>query len=183
MRRSLLAVLGIALVMALVLYAMGRNPICECGHVSLWHGAANDAGTSQHIADWYTPSHILHGLIFYALLAWLLPRRPVGLRLVLAALVEAAWEIAENSPAVIERYRSATAAAGYTGDSILNSVADYGWMLFGFWLAAKLPWRVSLLLGLAMELVALIVIRDNLTLNVLMLLWPVPAIRDWQAGL
>jgi len=178
-----LVLVGVALAMAAVLLAMGRVPICECGTVKLWHGAVNSAENSQHLADWYAPSHFIHGLLFYGLFRLVAPRAPLGARAVMAALLEAAWEIAENTPAVIARYREATAALGYSGDSVVNSLADLGFMLLGFLLASRLPWWGSVLLGVGLELLALAMIRDNLTLNVLMLLWPVPVIRSWQAGL
>ncbi|MFH5923920.1 DUF2585 domain-containing protein [Roseomonas xinghualingensis] len=178
-----LAVLAAAVAMAGILLAMGRVPICECGSVKLWHGAVNSAENSQHIADWYAPSHVVHGLLFYGLFRALAPRAPLGARMLMAALLEAAWEIVENTPMVINRYREATMALGYTGDSVVNSVSDLGFMLIGFAFAARVPVWVSVASGLALELLAMAVIRDNLTLNVLMLLWPVAAIRDWQAGL
>ena len=178
-----LALLAAAAAMAGVLLAMGRLPVCACGTVKLWYGAANGAEGSQHLADWYSPSHLIHGLLFYALFRALAPRTPLGARALMAALLEAAWEIAENSPAVIRRYREATAALGYTGDSVVNSLSDLGFMLAGFAIAARAPVRVSVVLGVGLELLALAVIRDNLALNVLMLVWPVPAIREWQAGL
>ena len=181
--RWALVLAGIALAMAAVLLAMGRLPICACGTVELWHGAVNSAGNSQHLADWYAPSHVVHGLLFYGLFRWAAPGASLGARAAMAALLEAAWEIAENTPMVIDRYREATAALGYTGDSVVNSLADLGFMLVGFALAARLPWWATVLFGLGLELLALAAIRDNLTLNVLMLLWPVPAIRDWQAAL
>lgn len=174
--------LGIVVVMAAIELAMGRVPICTCGTVDLWHGEVNSAGNSQHLSDWYTPSHIVHGLLFYGAAHWLLPRRGLPLRAVLATLVEAAWEVVENTPVVIGRYRDATIALGYNGDSVVNSVADVVAMLLGFALAARLPVWASVLLVLALELAALIAIRDNLTLNVLMLLWPNDTIRNWQAG-
>jgi hypothetical protein len=180
--RAMLAILGIAVVMAVVELAMGRVPICTCGSVKLWHGVVNSAENSQHLMDWYTPSHIVHGLLFYGAARWVLPRRGLALRATLAALVEAAWEVAENTPAVIGRYRDATIALGYTGDSVVNSLADLAAMLLGFALAARLPGWASVLLVLGLELAALVAIRDNLTLNVLMLLWPLDAVRDWQAG-
>ncbi|WP_159348162.1 DUF2585 family protein [Roseomonas harenae] len=178
-----LAILVLAAGMAGVLLAMGRVPICECGTVTLWHGAVNSAENSQHIADWYAPSHLVHGLLFYGLFWLLAPRAPLGARALMAALLEAAWEIVENTPMVINRYREATAALGYAGDSVVNSLSDLGFMLIGFAFAARVPVWVTVASGLALELLALAAIRDNLTLNVLMLLWPVPAIRDWQAGL
>ena len=161
--------------------AMGRPPICTCGHVALWHGAI-DSGNSQHLLDWYSPSHVIHGLLFYGA-AWLLLRRlPVRLRLLIAVMVEACWELLENSPIIIDRYRTATMALGYTGDSVLNSLSDIGCMMIGFALARALPVWATIILAITFELLTLAVIRDNLTLNVLMLLWPVEAIRHWQAG-
>lgn len=167
---------------AAILFATGRPPICTCGYVKLWEGVVNGPGNSQHTADWYTPSHIIHGFIFYAIGAWLFSKRPLGERLVAATIVELAWEILENSPMIINRYRDATMAAGYSGDSILNSLFDGAWMVGGFLLAARLPWRVTLGLAVAAELLTLYVIRDNLTLNILMLISPIDAIRVWQAG-
>ncbi|NOG68750.1 DUF2585 family protein [Roseicella sp. DB1501] len=167
---------------AAVEYAMGREPWCRCGVIRLWQGAVNSPENSQQIADWYTPSHIVHGLLFHAALAFALPRQPVRVRALIALAVEVAWEVVENSSWVIERYRAATIALDYDGDSILNSVCDMLAMLLGFWLAARLPVWLSVLLGIGLELLALAAIRDNLTLNVLMLLYPIQAVRDWQAG-
>ena len=167
---------------ALILLAMGRPPICTCGTVKLWVGTANGPDNSQHLADWYTPSHVIHGFLFYAL-AWLaLRRRPVGTRLTAAVVLEALWEVVENSPFVIERYRHATMALGYTGDSVLNSMSDISAMILGFLIARRLPVWATVALALGLELLTLAVIRDNLTLNVVMLLAPSDAIRAWQAG-
>jgi hypothetical protein len=176
--------IGLLLILAAaaIELAMGREPWCRCGTIRLWANAVNSAENSQQIADWYTPSHIVHGLLFYAALTLALPRVPVGLRALIALAVEAAWEVTENSSWIIERYRTATIALDYYGDSILNSVSDMLAMLLGFWLAARLPAWLSVLLAITLELLALAVIRDNLTLNVLMLVYPVQAIRDWQAG-
>ena len=134
------------------------------------------------LADWYSLSHIVHGLLFYGAL-WLVARRwPVEWRFLTALTIEAAWEVTENTPMVIDRYRATTAALGYTGDSVLNSVSDIAMMCVGFLLARKLPPWAAVLLVVALELIPLFAIRDNLTLNVLMLLYPLPIIRDWQAG-
>ena len=187
-RRTVLVALAITAATIAILLAMGRTPICTCGYVSLWHGQINDAGNSQHIADWYTPSHIIHGMIFYAFGWWLFVKRGIGgargprWGFPLAVLLEAAWEVLENTPMVIDRFRAVTANFGYSGDSVLNSVADIGWMSFGFWLALRLPVRVTVALAVIGELVAGYVVRDNLTLNVIMLLYPIEAIADWQAA-
>ena len=172
----------ILIVMTAILWSTGRNPICTCGYVDLWHPAL-DSGNSQHIADWYTPSHIIHGFLFYAL-GWLvLRRRPPGERLILAVAIEAAWEVLENSPIIIDRYREATIALGYTGDSIVNSVADVAWMALGFAFARRVPVWVTVTVAILFELLTLWVIRDNLTLNVVMLVSPVEAIKAWQSAL
>lgn len=187
-RRTIIVSLVIAAVAIAILLGMGRSPICECGYVKLWHGQINDAGNSQHIADWYTPSHIIHGMIFYALGWWLFVRRGWGgaqgyrWGLPLAVLLEAAWEVLENTPMVIDRFRAVTANFGYAGDSVLNSGADLLWMAFGFWLALRLPVKVTVTLAVIGELVAGYVVRDNLTLNVIMLLYPIDAIAQWQAA-
>jgi hypothetical protein len=170
-----------------ILFAMGRPPICTCGTVELWHGQVQSGGNSQHLTDWYSPSHFTHGLIMYAL-AWLLWRR-WGLfggrlqpwALPIAVAVEAAWEVVENTPMVIDRYRAVTVSWGYSGDSIVNSAADIGWMIAGFLFAGRAPAWVSVTAAIGLELLTLWTIRDNLTLNVLMLFWPVEAVRQWQA--
>lgn len=165
-----------------LLLSMGRVPICTCGTVKLWYGLAWGPENSQHLSDWYSLSHVIHGLLFYAAAVWLVRGWSFGDRLAVATLIESAWEILENTPLIIDRYREGTVSLDYFGDSVVNSLSDIGMMMLGFWLAGRLPWRVSLGLGLALELVALLAIRDNLTLNVLMLLWPVEAIKDWQAA-
>ncbi|MGH6728847.1 MAG: DUF2585 family protein [Sphingomicrobium sp.] len=181
-RRPLIAVAAIVLAALLILLAMGRSPLCSCGEVGLWVGARDSVETSQMLADWYSASHIVHGVLFYAALRFLLPRWPVEWRFVLALGIEAAWEVIENTPWIIDRYREATAALGYTGDSIVNSLADIAMMGVGFLAGRRLPLWGSIILVLALELVPLLVIRDNLTLNVWMLLAPNQGIAAWQAG-
>jgi len=178
----MLALVAIVATTAVVLLAMGRVPICQCGTVKLWHGVVVSSENSQHVTDWYTPSHIIHGMLFYGAAHWLLPRWGMLPRLAVATIVEAAWEIAENTEAVIQRYREATIALDYFGDSVINSVSDIGAMWIGFALAARLPVWLTVTLALAFEVGVAWVIRDNLALNVLMLLWPLDSVKAWQAG-
>lgn len=180
-------IIGLLLVAtAVVLLAMGREPMAKSGMVLLWNGDVNSSENSQHISDWYTPSHIIHGMLFYGLFWWMGRMFtggagwPVGFRLVLSVIVEAAWEIAENTNAVINRYREATIALDYFGDSVLNSISDILWMMFGFWLAKRLPVWLTLALIVVMEVVVGAIIRDNLTLNVIMLVYPLDVIKAWQ---
>lgn len=184
-RKYLPYFLTAAIILAAAAYLLwiGREPICKCGNIKLWHGQTMSSENSQHIADWYTPSHLLHGIIFYGLL-WLFARRvPFGWRLVIATLIEAAWELVENSDAIIERYRAVTISLDYYGDSVLNSTADIIAMVVGFSLASRLPVWASVALVIGFELLTMWIIRDGLTLNVVMLLYPMDAIRDWQAAL
>ena len=181
-RRATLAALAIPIAAAAIFLAMGRNPICACGTIDLWVGARDSSKTSQMLADWYSLSHVVHGLIFYALL-WLIAWRwPAEWRFVIALLVEASWEVIENTPMVIDRYRATTAALGYSGDSVINSLSDILMMALGFFAARKLPVWASIVLLLVLELAPLLVIRDNLTLNILTLLRPSKAVQAWQAG-
>lgn len=177
--------LATALIVALAaayLLWIGREPICKCGFVKLWHGVVVSSENSQHISDWYTPSHIIHGFVFFGIL-WLVARRlSFGWRLAIATAVEALWEIVENSDAVIERYRSVTISLDYYGDSVLNVVADIAAMIIGFFLASRLPVWATVTLAVAFEATTIWLIRDGLALNILMLLWPLDSVAAWQAG-
>jgi len=176
------AVLALMAVQALALHAMGRVWICTCGTIRLWVGDIWSPELSQQLFDWYTASHIVHGILFYGFLRLALPRTPVLVRLAIAVGIEAAWEVAENSPRVIEAYRKQALAAGYTGDSILNSLSDTVAMMTGFALAGVLPWRATVALALALEIGAAALARDNLTLNVLNFIHRFPVIEAWQSG-
>jgi hypothetical protein len=170
----------LVLATASILLMMGRVPWCSCG-IDMW-GTVGTSEGSQQPFDWYTPSHLLHGSIFYAVL-WLVARQvDVGWRLVIAMVIEAAWEIAENTNAVIERYREVTISLDYFGDSVLNSVFDMLAMVLGWWLSMRLPVWASVVIVIGFEVLTMAIIRDGLALNIIMLLSPLEAIRVWQAG-
>ena len=179
-RRATLAAILLFVIVALILWAMGRPPICTCGEVTFWGRVGPTQ--SQMLADWYSPSHFIHGLIFYAVLRLVAKRQSIERRFLMALVIEAAWEIMENTPLIIDRYREATMALGYSGDSMLNSLSDIAMTGLGFLAARRLPVWASIGLAVGFELLTLAIIRDNLTLNIWMLLIPTDAIRLWQGG-
>lgn len=182
--QTILILLGIIIAAAIAEYLMGHPLICKCGYVKLWHFDVQSAENSQHLVDWYTPSHLIHGFLFYWLL-WLLSRwvpLSFGMRLVLAVAIEASWEVIENTDFVINHYREMTISLDYYGDSVINSVSDILFMVLGFFLAAWLPVWLTVLIAVALELFIGIMIRDNLTLNVLMFVWPLDSVLHWQQG-
>ena len=166
-----------------VLYLYGQPATCACGVIKLWESDVLSPGTSQQFFDWYTFSHIIHGFLFYAGLRYFFPKIAWQYRLAFAIGIEGLWEIVENSPAVIEHYRQQALAAGYVGDSILNSAMDTISMAAGFLFAKRFPIMVTIALALIFEIFTAIMIRDNLTLNVINLIHVVPSINAWQAGL
>ena len=173
----------VLLVQIVAEYMMGRVPICTCGYVKLFEPVVKSSGNSQHIADWYTPSHIIHGFLFFGLTHLIMRGKPLSMRLFVAMLIESGWEILENSPIIINRYRAATISLDYVGDSILNSSMDAVFMVVGFLFAWRAPVLVTVVIAIFFELLTGYLIRDNLTLNVLMLVWPVEAIKTWQSAL
>lgn len=188
MTHYLLAAVALLALQATVLHMFGQPLISASGRILLWVGDPLSPETSQQLTDWYSFSHLIHGMILFWLLCWLAPDWPLPARLIAAMGIEIAWEIAENSPAVIRHYRQQALAVGYVGDSILNSLSDTAMMSGGFWLALRLSGRTVLGLAVALEIFTAVMIRDNLSLNVINLVAPsgwaaIRFIHDWQAGL
>ena len=177
-RRALGVLVFLFVGFLLVLLLLGRQLVSDSGF-GIWTGAWTEH-TSQWIADPYSFSHVLHGVFFYWLLLPLRRRLSVETRFLIASFVEAGWEIVENTPYVIDRYRAATASLDYYGDSILNSTFDLLAAMLGFWLAWKYDWKWVLLIVIAVELLLAYFVRDNLTLNILMLFYPLESIKQWQ---
>jgi hypothetical protein len=161
-------------------FLMGRLPLGPDGQFGWWESNIWSSENSQRFADPYSFSHLTHGILFFWFLSWVAPKLPVSRRLLIAVLVEATWELLENSPLIINRYRAATIALGYNGDSILNSMSDILMMCLGFAFASRVRWPVALAAVLVMEIGCALWVRDNLTLNVIMLIHPVDAIKHWQ---
>ena len=176
--------IGIIAIQALALHLIGHVWICKCGFIKLWHGVTYSSENSQHLSDWYSFSHVIHGFVFYWL-AWVMGRKrgwSLGVMLFLALMIESSWEVWENTNFIINRYREATISLDYYGDSIINSVMDTLFMVFGFLLAWRLPVWIIIAIAIALEIWVGWSIRDNLTLNIIMLIYPFKAILKWQSG-
>ncbi len=179
---TIVIVIMIILLLGLIEYSAGRLIICKCGYVSLWYNNANGSGNSQHLFDWYSLSHIIHGIIFFLILSLLFKKMSLRTKLIIAMIIECFWEGLENSPIIINRYRTATFSLDYIGDSIINSIFDVISMIVGFILAFKLKkWHIIALV-IFMELFTLYMIRDNLTLNIINLIYPIELIKNWQSA-
>jgi hypothetical protein len=180
--RLRLSTVAVSMAMAIILHRMGQPLWCKCGGLSPWSWDIWSSHNSQHLVDPYSFTHVLHGVVLCGLLYWL-PRRVSEQRRFLTAVVlEAGWEILENSPAIIERYRAATISKDYFGDSIINSAGDLIACIVGYLLARQLGFRRSIVFFLLTEMCLLLTIRDSLLLNVLMLIWPLEAVKQWQIG-
>jgi hypothetical protein len=170
------------IIQAAALLWFGQPLICTCGHVKLWEGVILSSGNSQHITDWYTFTHLIQGFLFYFLTWVVFPKMPVSQRFLIALGIEVSWEIIENTPMVIEHYRQQALASGYIGDSVINSISDSLTMIIGFIIAARFPLLLTLALAITLEIWLGITVRDNLTLNIINLIYTFPAIHAWQAG-
>ena len=181
-KKLILVIIGFLAIQAGVLFWFGQPGICECGYVKIWEGIVASSGNSQHLMDWYTFSHIIHGFLFYLLLWLVFPKMSFWKRLLIAVGIEIGWEILENTPMVINHYRQQALVQGYTGDSIINSLFDTLAMVAGFFMARKWPVWSIVVIAVGLELFTGLMIRDNLTLNVINLIHIFPSIARWQAG-
>lgn len=174
------------LLAGLAMYLMGREIICTCGYVKLWHGVVVSSENSQHIFDWYTFTHVVHGLAFFLLLSIVekITGKKISLtsKFLTAVFLESSWEVLENTDMIINRYRAATISLDYFGDSIINSFGDIVAMIIGFWVAAKKPIWFSISVFLILEIGLIFAIKDSLIINIIMLIFPVEAIKIWQAS-
>jgi hypothetical protein len=177
-----LATILVLIFMSLILYWLGRNPIYEGGFIKFYHTEAADTQTSQHFLDPYSFSHLLHGLLFYAIIRMVFRIKRFDIIFLLAVIFEAMWEIGENTEFIINRYRDTTVSFDYYGDSIINSLGDVIIIIPGLIMAKILPVWLNILIFIVVELTLLFTIKDNLTLNILMLIYPIEAIRTWQLG-
>lgn len=182
-REKLWLVAGLILLLVVTAIALrfeGRLWICACGTIKPWVGDTCSSNNSQHFLDPYALTHVLHGVAFYWIISWLWPRMRLARQVLLAIALEAAWEVFENTNFVIERYRTATAALGYTGDTVVNSLGDILCCLAGFLIAQRLGFRRSLIAFIVLELILILWIKDSLLLEILMLISPIEAIKSWQ---
>lgn len=182
LRNVILIALAALAFQAGVLYALGQPLLCACGHFKLWEGDVTSSGLSQQLTDWYSFTHIVHGILFYLLASIAAPRLPVAQRFLIALALEVGWEIAENTPFAIKFYRKQALAQGYAGDSVVNSLVDTLTMAFGFFLAWRLPVAIVVALSAILEIGLALAIRDNFTLNVLNFIHPFDAVHRWQSG-
>jgi len=185
-RKAITLITLITLVTFGILYLMDRNIVCECGYVKIWHSAVISSENSQHIFDWYSLTHFIHGLAFYFILVIIERiskiKIPILTKLVIAVILACGWEILENSDYIINRYRTATISLDYFGDSIINSAGDILAMGLGFWFANKRAAWQSVVVFITIEIFLLLAIRDNLLINLIMLVHPIEAIKLWQNG-
>ena len=175
-----IATIAVLLIVASVEHMSGRVWWCACNEYYLWAGDILSRHNSQHLFDPYSFTHLLHGVALAGLVTLVFPQRTVSLRLFIAVVSEGAWEILENSSFIINRYRTETAAIGYQGDSIINSLGDVVCCAVGVMIAIKLGWRRSIAVFLLIEAILLIWIRDSLLLEIIMLIQPIASIKAWQ---
>lgn len=173
---------GLVLVTGAILTSYGRHFWCSVGDLWPWSWETASAHNSQHLLDPYSFTHFEHGVVFYALLFLAARRLPLLTRFLIAITIAGAWELLENSSFIIDRYREQTLDVGYYGDSVLNSIADMGWCALGFWFTSRVRWWWAVAVMVLFEGALALTIRDNLALNVLMLIHPFDGILAWQSA-